>query len=268
MEHRRLSDTIEFPITDFDKSIVEIIPQMPPPARWPAFNSLRHLNRAWRIKDQDREMAMFRGITAEEEASTALFLSLKRLDYRNANKLNPYRHVHKNAVIPFVGAVSKLFAYHKNIFPKISLRINTERKIPLLQTEIQLPHPLTGKPAHVFPDPPLDFILSRPGQKNVPHDFSYQLKSVAQDVDAKDIIEHLKKRANRRNRLLYAESNGYRELSGNITSALKGFTRNVFTILKIYLMIDPYKQHQEFVQQCLDAFLKMLKIVPTDIRFD
>src|SRR4030042_2912383 len=101
-QNQRLSDSIEFPLIEFDKAIIDIVPFMPAPPQWAAFNALRHLDKAWRLRATDTEMSMFRAITAEEEVATALFLSLKRRHYVGANRLKHRDHVHKNAVIPFV----------------------------------------------------------------------------------------------------------------------------------------------------------------------
>ncbi|MCW5207251.1 hypothetical protein VU11_00955 [Desulfobulbus sp. US2] len=51
-------------------------------------NALYHIEKAWKIKDIDLEMAVFRGITAEEEAASAIFHCLKKHRYQNAKKYN------------------------------------------------------------------------------------------------------------------------------------------------------------------------------------
>lgn len=57
---------------------------------------------AWKIKDIDPEMSVFRSITAEEEAATAIFLSLKEKKYENAEKLKFQDHSYKQALEPFI----------------------------------------------------------------------------------------------------------------------------------------------------------------------
>jgi hypothetical protein len=46
-----------------------------------AKNAIRHLEKAWDIKDIDPEMSIFRAITAEEEAATSIFIALKEKGY-------------------------------------------------------------------------------------------------------------------------------------------------------------------------------------------
>jgi len=81
-------------------------------------------------------------------------------------------------------------------------------------------------------------------------------------------MDHIRWRAKFRNKLLYAASEGYPAVTGAPEAGLRSYQRNVFTILKLYLMIDPYPKQQDFVQQSLDAYLKMLKRVPRDVVFE
>lgn len=260
---QRLSNTIIFPICKIDKAIADIIPTMRKSTCWPAFNALKNLNRAWKIREIDPEMAIFRGKTAEEEAATAVFASLEKCKYNNAKKLNKKNHVQKNALIPFIGAINKLRVYHKI---KFKLILYSEHNPPLLTLSSALDQNTFYNPK--YGDPPLDFKITKPGQKDVLFDFSHQLIDVAKDVNTKNIKDYIEKRANKRNQILYAvEGSGCPEFSGDITKVLTGHISNVFTILKIYLMIDQYKKPQIFAQQCLDSFLKMIGKLPTT-QFD
>ncbi len=72
----------------------------------------------------DLEMAAFRAITAEEEAASALFHSLKRRRYAGAARLSPRNHVHKNAVAPFCTAVSRVLAATEEIGMKSGLLLD------------------------------------------------------------------------------------------------------------------------------------------------
>jgi hypothetical protein len=65
-------------------------------------SALDHLSRGWAIVQVDPAMAMFRGITAEEEAATAVFYTLKERGYDIATKLNPWDHTQKSALVPFI----------------------------------------------------------------------------------------------------------------------------------------------------------------------
>ena len=52
-------------------------------------------------------MAVFRAITAEEEAATAIFLALKEHGYENADKIKFKKHPYKQALEPFLRSIGK-----------------------------------------------------------------------------------------------------------------------------------------------------------------
>jgi len=100
------SDDFAFPMNNVERYLVgTLIPAAPAQGKWAALSAVRHLDRAWRLKKKDPEMAAFRAITSEEESATALFHALKRRKYVGAEKLGPRDHVQKNAVAPFLDAV-------------------------------------------------------------------------------------------------------------------------------------------------------------------
>jgi hypothetical protein len=70
-----------------------------------ARNAINHLEKAWTIRVIDKEMALFRAITAEEEAATALLLICQEKKYPNANKLKWRNHHHKAGLIIMFDAV-------------------------------------------------------------------------------------------------------------------------------------------------------------------
>jgi hypothetical protein len=261
------SDSIKFYISEFDKEVADILPLMKAPGKWAAMNAIRHLNKAWGIHEVDPAMAIFRAITAEEEASTALFHALKRHKYNGAEKLNFHNHIHKNSVIPCIDAVSRAFANIGEHAPTTQLFIDKEKNPPLLLIRFKVPFlpEIWGQPI-----PPLNFSLSVETQENQKfiHDFAKEIEQIASEKNVKRIDKHLKDRANTRNKLLYASPEGRPEVKGDIVKPLKAFQRNAFTILRIFLMVDPYPEQQLFVQQVLDTFLKMLKILPADTQFD
>jgi hypothetical protein len=269
MANTKPSDSILFPISEMDKGIADLIPQLPAPPKWPAFNALNHLNRAWKIREIDPHMAIFRSITAEEEAATALFLSLKRRHYIGSDKLKQRDHMHKNAVIPFFSAISRVLVKVKDRMPKFELILDTNNRLPLLQIRFNIIHPITGEPSMAYPDPPLHFSLlggrSRDAMKT--EDFSLGIDEIVTSRNVKSIIEHIKNRANLRNQVLYAGANGYPMIGGDIEKGLLLYQKNVFFILRIYLLIDPYPMKQLFVQQALYAYLKTLKLLPADFKF-
>jgi hypothetical protein len=72
--------------TKFQQSVIEAIKDCKSEIRNCCETALLHLEKAWILKD-DKEMAVFRSITAEEEAAIAVFFCLKKHQYTNANKL-------------------------------------------------------------------------------------------------------------------------------------------------------------------------------------
>ncbi|MEW5884951.1 MAG: hypothetical protein AB1725_12115, partial [Armatimonadota bacterium] len=71
-------------------------------------SAIRHIRRAWALKDIDKEMAAFRGITAEEESVRAIFHALQKRRYPGASCLKWRDHRQKAAVDPFFRAVSQV----------------------------------------------------------------------------------------------------------------------------------------------------------------
>ena len=104
------ADTIPFPLSPGERVLANTIPTANLPGMWAAFNALRHLTRAWMIRELDPQMAVFRSITAEEESASAVFRAVKRLGYSGSRYLNPRNHVHKNALFPFCVAVYRTIA--------------------------------------------------------------------------------------------------------------------------------------------------------------
>lgn len=270
MTEYKPSANIVFPISDFDTVLADTIPLMKPPGKWAAFNSIRHLNRAWKLKDHDLEMAVFRAITAEEEAATALFHSLKRHHYNSSDRLKTRDHVHKNAVIPFMDAVSRVFARFQDVVPETEFLFDEEVNPPAIQIRFRLPSTSGEINVWGYPIPPLNFSLreQKGDQEHRIADFEAEIQQIAKEANAKTIIDHLRERANTRNRLLYAASTGYPGVECDAIAALSHFQRNVFTILRLFVLIDPYPQHQLFVQQCLSAFTSMLAVVPRSVKFE
>lgn len=249
-----------------DRAIADFIPKLTGPAKWRAFNAIRHLNAAWKLRSTDREIAIFRGLTAEEEAATAIFVALRRRAYEGAEKLRPRDHVHKNAVIPFFDAITRVIATFAAQMPRAQLFLDTETDPPLLTFRFAQPHPETGEPAWAYPQPPLNFSAKsiRPGQPDRAEDFAAGVEEIVASANVKDIVAYVRERANRRNLVLYAGDSGYPAVQGDVDAELLRYKRNVFTLLRIYLFIDQYAQKQLFVQQALTGFLKTLKLIPTD----
>lgn len=219
-----------------------------------ARNAISHLEAAWNIKDIDPEMAVFRAITAEEEAATAIFIALKEKGYENANRIKFKSHPYKQAVAPFVTAVSKFMADVAKWpgFPlgeNYRLSIEGEGKDRKLILSFYLENGLTT------PIPPLGFEIALNGK---PYYFEKELLEITSGKSRADIIKYVQDIANMRNSLLYARPEGIPKITEKIDGHLEKRRRTVMTFLRIFSLIYPYKEKTLFVEQALKAFLVMM----------
>jgi hypothetical protein len=242
-------------LSKFDEKCVELLADAPKRHSRNCFRSaFNHLECARKIAEIDPAMAIFRAITAEEEAASGLMYCLKEQNYRNSDKLKPKDHVHKNSVIPFLEIISKFhngYLKEYGIKPRFEIRTEqTERRLM-----IGVPVSTDGQSFYVNPTPPLNLGVSVDEQAP-----SYR-KKIADYVSlkgSKDIVTHLKNEANKRNQLLYASEKGYPVVKDVNTDFFALKQRNIVVLLKAYLFIFPYSEIQPFVQQNLDAYLAML----------
>ena len=213
-------------------------------------------------------MAMFRAITAEEEAATAIFHSLQRLRYPGASGLNPRNHIHKNALAPFLHAVE--MALNQVPFDKFrgTLQFVDHDGRRAIQIHWELPWLPDGY--HMESVAPLNFRFSETQLGKEPRlvDFKRQLADLTTQVKKRDVMKHIRERANLRNQILYAGSEGYPGVSGDIDAGLREFQVRIFRSLRILLMIDPYRKHQEFVKHALGVFLGVVGVPPKNINFE
>jgi len=70
------------------------------------------------------------------------------------------------------------------------------------------------------------------------------------------------KRANERNRLLYATAEGIPRMVGGVRETLDETKQRVRLELVVFLLIDTVKVQQQFVVQALDAFVRLMKLIP------
>ena len=81
----------KLPLDDFQEGILRCLDRQGSHVMQCARSAVRHLSRAWRLRDLDLGMALFRCLTAEEEAATAVFLALKSRQYEGASRLYAFR---------------------------------------------------------------------------------------------------------------------------------------------------------------------------------
>jgi hypothetical protein len=217
-----------------------------------AANAVEHLRLAWKIRHLDPAMALFRGITADEESVTSIFHALKARKYVGADQLRVRRHDHKAAGVPFLAAVEGALVGMMPLRPTLVFK-RPSGPAPRIRLRLHLTG-LDGIPYQAEHEPPLHGSLSLNGS---PVDFSNELNMLASLQQAKDIQTHIHALANERNRLLYASPNGIPSVTLTDQYFLM-IRRRVFRNLGIYLLIMEYKEHQAFVQQALDAFWAVL----------
>jgi hypothetical protein len=250
-------------LTSLETALTELVLGAPAPGKHCARSAVRHLRGAWKILDLDPEMAAFRGITAEEEAASAVFDALRRRRYAGAERLKPRDHLHKNALGTFTDAVGHFLS--KNPLSDRSTQIVVEPVDGVDRLRIRIDREgSSGDRVWAYPVPPLHGSISLGEQ---PYDFGFELSEIAELKQHSSIRNQLRAKANRRNSLLYATAQGVRSAS-NIPHILENQRHVTFRHIAIYLMIDPYREKQQFVQQCLQAFLRMMEMLPGDIVFE
>jgi hypothetical protein len=225
-----------------------------------ARNSINHIEKSWVIKDIDPEMAVFRAITAEEEAATAIFIALKEKGYNNARKLKFKNHTYKQALAPFFRAIEKFMADTAMLpdFPfgndyHLSIDNCGSRKKLKLSFVLQ-------NGMHASPIPPLHFSVSINGK---PYYFEKELKEITTGQYKENIIKYIKEISNLRNHLIYSKPEGIPSIEHKIDAHLLGRQKTVFSFLRVLCLIFPYKEKAIFVQQAIDAFLIMLGDIET-----
>ena len=245
-------------LTEFQKKIFQLVRDTPQPGKWAGISAERHLARARDIRKIDPEMSVFHAITAEEEAATALFHSLKRRKYLGARALKHRDHVHKAAVKPFFDAVVLLLGpvVATGLEPELIVQEQDGGERVLLRFTI---YKGSERRTFAYPDPPLHFRASVNEQV---HDFTQEIEKVVSDRNVKSILAYVRGNAYIRNQVLYASTQGLPHVESPLEDYLRRQLDKVIHILIVYLLVDPYDEHQDFVQQCLNAFLKMLGKLP------
>lgn len=241
-------------LTDDDKKVIRLIEHQSDDWTRKCFEaSLIHLEHAHKIAEIDPAMAIFRSITAEEEAATAVFRSLQKLKYPRANEILLKNHLHKAAAYPFILSVVKHTKYLKfNGIDDIRLGIPNNETHPRLKIALILNGRLEGTVAQ--PEPPLNLTLSE-GDERQPPDYRRYLVELLDTDRIVDIRKYFERKANQRNILLYAGPKGLIKPQLDVNLYLKQQKNCVVTLLKTALLIWPYNELQPFVISLIEAFL-------------
>ena len=116
------------PLSGFQKKCIALMNAAPRTHATHCFRSaLYHLEKAESLREIDPAMAIFRAITAEEEAASGVMRCLMEMKYPGADVLNPHDHAHKHAVFPFMQILRLFFGQtFSNHFKEYNLHIKEE----------------------------------------------------------------------------------------------------------------------------------------------
>ncbi len=239
--------------TPFERKCIELMQGGPRSHAQLCFRSaLLHLEKARQLLEHDPAMAVFRGITAEEEAASGLMRCLQDLNYDGAERLNPHNHTHKHAVFQFIRIVGLFFRECKDTLPETKLRLLNKEAGVRLVIELMLPNGMSA-----MSEMPLHFsVKERETKEWVSFDSQIRRFEVAQRAGT--VKAFLKAEANRRNEILYASSSALPAVVRDGGGFIAERQRRAIVMLYAYLMICPYSEHQLFVSYSLAQFLELL----------
>ena len=241
-------------LTDDDKRVIEIAECQVSDWTKQCFQAaFSHLEFAHKLADVDPAMAIFRAITAEEEAATGLLRALQTRNYPKAGNLSVRNHLHKAAVFPFILGIIKHTSYLKiGGIEEARLGIPKDKHPPRLALGLILGGPLKGIVAQA--EPPLNLRITE-GDNSLPPDYKRYLLELLDAGGYTEIRKYFERKANQRNLLLYATPKGLAQFPVIPDGYLHQQKLCVMTILKAALLIWPYDEIQPFVTDSIEAFL-------------
>jgi hypothetical protein len=246
------------PLTGFQKKCVALMNAAPRTHATHCFRSaLYHLEQAELLREVDPAMAIFRAITAEEEAASGVMRCVVEMGYPAADSLNPHDHAHKHAVFPFMQILELFFGQAlANHFTNYYLHIKEVDGATRLTLALNVK--INGEPQLAYPIPPLNFGVKNPDTNETP-DYSLQINQLIAAKGKASVKVFLRKEANLRNEILYADPNGYPTIPSLDVGFLVERRVRVLAMINVYLLIFPYQVHQPFVAQALASFVKLLQ---------
>jgi hypothetical protein len=246
-----------FPFSEWQLGVEEAANRLSGRVKQCARNAFIHLRKAWRLHGIDDEMSAFRAITAEEEAATALIQALKVRGYSGADRLRPWKHVHKSAFWPLIAAVNQVLLRSRMPAPRVVL---SRKGPPRVRVNINVTELAggNGEPVWAEPDQPLNFAI-RSGNALAPliHLFEEEFAELASEAGENSIKAYVERQANTRNLLLYASDDGVPAASFQ-DDMLHERARRVCVLVIIAMIVMQTRQRQLFVTQCLEAVLRAL----------
>jgi len=199
-------------------------------------SAIKHLRLAEPLFENDVAMAVFRCITAVEEAASSLMLLMKGKQYPRAGELRRTDHLFKSAMLPFIrilhGRVVRAASEKKF---HIELLVYPNLKQPL-GIAVIAEHP-NGSSSMIPINPPLSFLLSEDG---LGIDKTLDIDAFIKREGAASVSAYLKKEANFRNRLLYASPAGIPHVTIDHSKYFPAKQQAVRTMLCAYLLMEPF----------------------------
>ncbi len=246
------------PLSGFQKKCIALMNAAPLTHATHCFRSaLYQLEQAESLREVDPAMAIFRAITAEEEAASGVMRCLIEMKYPAADGLNPHDHAHKHAVFPFMKVLELFFGQTlSNHFTKYNLHIKEEDETTRLTLALSMM--IGGEAQLAYPIPPLNFGVTN-ADTGEAVDYSFQINQLVAAKGAASVKAFLKKEANLRNEILYAAPDGYPKISSVDVGFLVERRTRVLAMIYLYLLVFPYQEHQPFVTQALASFVNMLR---------
>lgn len=229
-----------------------------------AENSYYCIEMASKIYEIDVGMSALRCITAEEEAVSCLFSTLRSKKYPNHDVIKPNHHWQKALLYPFILSVSEklkifeqfgaeLLIILKDDIPKIQVRLITS-KVLNANTPINFHYMLLEQP--------FDIVAMSQGK---PLSFEDNLNEYAAARGKKDIIEFAHHKANLRNRILYSTDTKSPRISMDF-DFIENTLKRVTVIHGITVAINQQIGILPFVSQLMDEFALLIN-KNTDRKF-
>jgi len=240
-----------------DQRVLDILEREPSSRAKHCFRSaVDHLRRGQLIQEIDPAMAVFRGVTAEEEAASGLRHAYISRNYPNSELLKPRDHIQKHAVTPFLRSL----LHHLS-----EIRLNGVRGVRLAVPKEPIKARLvvafllegSGEPQTAIPEPPLNLSV-REGEGGFP-DLSRNMRELLEPNGYSNALKFIQAEANLRNRILYAAQDGYPQVEELQPEYLHERQRRVLMILKAALLVLPYEEIQPFATEALNSFLRLVK---------
>ena len=243
--------------SDYQNMLLKVSSKTNGNAGYAAKSSIRHINRALDLKNTMPEVSAFLAITAEEEASTALFAALKNKRYVRAKELKKNNHLHKGGVYPFLILLGETIGIVNGELPvEMTFKIPNNTDNEVLRTRMFIGE-FGGALNYAYPDPPLN-LVSVDASGNA-KDYLKDIRNAAFEKGIKSIHAYIKTVANIRNKMLYASDSSIPNVK-NIAEMLQRHIGATFLIHAIYLFIAQQPK-QKLVEECIDIYLKTLNQV-------